>query len=461
MRAAERPASMLHTGTYPKRPGALSDDSMEECEMEVPVAVPTAPAAAAAPPVATNTIIATMLRAAPKISDLIFSPGRAPQVEVNGELVQLKIAGVGVLKPDDTARIANDLMGRSKHALEKLKEEGSCDISYSVPKLSRFRVNIFTQRGSCGIVMRVIPTDVPDFKSLNLPPELNEAAQLRPGIVLVTGPTGSGKSSTLAAFVDKINETKACHVITIEDPIEFLHQHKLATIHQRELHTDCPSFALALRAALRQAPKLILVGEMRDKQTIEVALEAAETGHMVYSTLHTIDASKTVERIIGVFPLEEQNAIRGRLAKSFRYIVSQRLIPRLDGSGRVAAFEILKATIRTREYVQKGESEGKSLLDAMRDAEGGEMQCFDDEIEKMIRAGVIDMEMGLSYCTNMGNLRLCLADFVEAQGNKTPGIRAVKPASAAPKAAPSSYGRKPAAPAAPEPSLETELEIER
>jgi twitching motility protein PilT len=250
-------------------------------------------------------------------------------------------------------------------------------------------------------------------------------------------------------------------VITIEDPIEFLHQHKLATIHQRELHTDCPSFALALRAALRQAPKLILVGEMRDKQTIEVALEAAETGHMVYSTLHTIDASKTVERIIGVFPLEEQNAIRGRLAKSFRYIVSQRLIPRLDGTGRVAAFEILKATIRTREYVQKGESEGKSLLDAMRDAEGGEMQCFDDEIEKMIRAGVIDMEMGLSYCTNMGNLRLCLADFVEAQGNKRPGDHPAKPASAAPKAAPASYAGKPAAPAAPEPTLETELEIER
>jgi twitching motility protein PilT len=436
--------------------------------MDVPVAVPTAPAvpaastAPAAAPVATNVIIATMLRAAPKISDLIFSPGRAPQVEVNGELVQLKIPGVGMLKPDDTARIASDLMGRSKHAMEKLKEEGSCDISYSVPKLSRFRVNIFTQRGSCGIVMRVIPTDVPDFKSLNLPAELNEAAALRPGIVLVTGPTGSGKSSTLAAFVDKINQTKACHVITIEDPIEFLHQHKLATIHQRELHTDCPSFAMALRAALRQAPKLILVGEMRDKQTIEVALEAAETGHMVYSTLHTIDASKTVERIIGVFPLEEQNAIRGRLAKSFRYIISQRLIPRIDGSGRVAAFEILKATIRTREYVQKGESEGKSLLDAMRDAENGEMQCFDDEIEKMIRAGVIDMETGLSYCTNQGNLRLCLADFVEAQRNKTPGSRVVKPPSAAPKAAPASYSGKPSSvPVAPDPNLETELEIER
>ena len=432
--------------------------------MDVPVAVQTT-AAAAPSPVATPVLIATMLRAAPKISDLIFSPGRAPQVEVNGELVQLKIPGVGMLKPDDTARIAADLMGRSKHALEKLKEEGSCDISYSVPKLSRFRVNIFTQRGSCGIVMRVIPTDVPDFRSLNLPKELNEAAELRPGIVLVTGPTGSGKSSTLAAFVDKINQTKACHVITIEDPIEFLHQHKLATIHQRELHTDCPSFALALRAALRQAPKLILVGEMRDKQTIEVALEAAETGHMVYSTLHTIDASKTVERIIGVFPLEEQNAIRGRLAKSFRYIISQRLIPRMDGTGRAAAFEILKATVRTREYVQKGEAEGKSLLDAMRDAENGEMQCFDDEIEKMIRAGVVDMEVGLSYCTNMGNLRLCLADFVEAQASSPAQARATKAGSPAPKPAAASYaGTSSAAPAEASDSSragETEIEIER
>jgi twitching motility protein PilT len=433
--------------------------------MDVPVAVPTTAAAAPLPPVSTPVMIATMLRAAPKISDLIFSPGRAPQVEVNGELVQLKIPGVGVLKPDDTARIAVDLMGGNKLALDKLREEGSCDISYSVPKLSRFRVNIFTQRGTCGIVMRVIPTEVPDFKSLNLPAELHEAAELRPGIVLVTGPTGSGKSSTLAAFVDKINQEKACHVITIEDPIEFLHRHKKATVHQRELHTDCPSFALALRAALRQAPKLILVGEMRDKQTIEVALEAAETGHMVYSTLHTIDASKTVERIIGVFPLEEQNAIRGRLAKSFRYIISQRLIPRLDGTGRAAAFEILKATVRTREYVQKGEAEGKSLLDAMRDAENGEMQCFDDEIEKMIRAGVIDMEVGLSYCTNTGNLRLCLADFVEAQGNSPSRARTLKADSPAPKPVAPSYAGV-SGPASAESSersraMETEIEIER
>ena len=187
--------------------------------------------------------------------------------------------------------------------------------------------------------------------------------------------------------MNKINDEKACHIITIEDPIEFLHQHKRSTVHQRELHSDAPSFALALRAALRQAPKLILVGEMRDRETIEVALEAAETGHLVYSTLHTIDASKTVERIVGAFPLGDQNAVRMRLAKSFRYIISQRLIPRKDGRGRVAAFEILKSTLRTREYVQKGEGEGKTLLDAMRDGSTEGMQCFDDEVEKLIRAG--------------------------------------------------------------------------
>jgi twitching motility protein PilT len=385
----------------------------------LPTAAP-APAAEQTGPAPTANIIASMLQAAPKTSDLIFSPGRAPQVELHGQLMQLKIKGVGVLSAEDTARIAADLIGRNTFAVEKLKEEGSCDISYSVARLSRFRVNIFTQRGSCAIVMRVIPSSVPDFKSLNLPEQLNDAAQVRPGIVLVTGPTGSGKSSTLAAFVNKINEEKACHVITIEDPIEFLHAHKRATIHQRELYSDTPSFALALRAALRQAPKLILVGEMRDKETIEVALEAAETGHMVYSTLHTIDASKTIERIVGVFPSSDQPAIRGRLAKSFRYIISQRLIPKPDGTGRVAVFEILKSTLRTREYVQKGESEGKSLLDAMRDAAGEGMQCFDIEIEKLIRSKVLDMDTGMSYATNEGNLRLLLADLAEGQQDSIP-----------------------------------------
>jgi twitching motility protein PilT len=389
---------------------------------ESPLPPPAAAPAKAAAPVAgapvivrTPTLIASMLSAAPNASDLIFSPGRAPQVDMHGGLIQLKIQGVGILTPEDTARIAADLIGRNTIALQKLKEQGSCDISYSLPKISRFRVNVFTQRGTCAIVMRVIPSATPDFKSLNLPEQLAETVDLRNGIVLVTGPTGSGKSSTLAAILNRINEEKAFHVITIEDPIEFLHGHKRATIHQRELHSDTPSFALALRAALRQAPKVILVGEMRDKETIEVALEAAETGHLVFSTLHTTDASKTIERIIGVFPLSDQNTIRNRLAKAFRYIVSQRLIPRLDGKGRVAAFEILKSTMRTRDYVEKGETEGKSLLDAMRDGETEGMQCFDGEIEKLIRANIIDLETGVSYSTNAGNLRLMIADLADGQ----------------------------------------------
>ena len=227
--------------------------------------------------------------------------------------------------------------------------------------------------------------------------------------MLVTGPTGSGKSSTLAAIIDLINETRADHIVTIEDPIEFLHLHKKATVHQRELHSDTPTFALALRAALRQAPKVILVGEMRDRETIEIALTAAETGHLVFSTLHTIDASKTVDRIVGAFEPGDQQAVRTRLAASFRYFVSQRLIP-LKAGGRVAALEILKSTLRTREYIERGESEGKSLLDAMQDGELDGMQHFDGEIEKLVRAGVISMATGMLYATNPGNLRVQLDD---------------------------------------------------
>jgi twitching motility protein PilT len=233
--------------------------------------------------------------------------------------------------------------------------------------------------------------------------------------VLVTGPTGSGKSSTLAAIIRLLNETKAYHIVTIEDPIEFMHPHGKSTIHQRELHSDTPTFALALRAALRQAPKVILVGEMRDRETIEIAMTASETGHLVFSTLHTIDAAKTVERIIGEFPIAEQTAIRNRLSQSFRYIVSQRLLPRKDGQGRVAAIEILKSTMRTRDYVQKGEKEGQSLLDAMRDGELEGMQYFDGVLEGMTREGVISKATALGYATNAGNLNLSLADFDEKE----------------------------------------------
>ena len=352
-----------------------------------------------------------MLRTSSKVSDLIFSPGRPPQVELSGELVPVKIAEIPHLSAEDTRRIAGDLIGTNKVALAKLREQGACDVSYSLPGQARFRVNVFIQRGTCAIVMRVIPHAIPTFSDLNLPAQLAKIAELKNGIVLITGPTGSGKSSTMAAIVDKVNELHGFHIITIEDPIEFLHPHKKATIHQRELHSDTPSFALALRAALRQAPKVILVGEMRDKETIETALEAAETGHLVLSTLHTIDASKTVERIIGVFPLAEQQTIRNRVAKSFRYIVSQRLVPRKDGQGRIAILEILVSSLRTREYVEKGEHDGKTLLDAMRDGSEEGMQYFDGELEKLIRAGTLDIDTGIAYSTNPGNLTLQLTDL--------------------------------------------------
>jgi twitching motility protein PilT len=376
-----------------------------------PPDAPVEPGEISEPKVPTRSIIAAMLRVSEQVSDLIFSPGRLPQVELNGQLTPVEIPDVAILKSEDTARIAADLIGGHELAVKKLREQGSCDISYSLPKLARFRVNIFTQRGSCAIVMRVIPNKIPNLASLNLPLSLGDIAHLRNGIVLVTGPTGSGKSSTLAAIVDKINEEKAFHILTIEDPIEFLHNHKKSTIHQRELHSDTPSFALALRAALRQAPKVILVGEMRDRETIEIALEASETGHLVFSTLHTIDASKTIERIVGAFPLGDQQIIRTRVAKAFRYIVSQRLLPRKDGSGRLGVIEILKSTMRTREYVERGESEGRSLLDAMRDGNTEGMQHFDGELERLTREGIIALDTALAYASNPGNLRLEMADL--------------------------------------------------
>jgi len=407
----------------------------------------TAPAQVPAPssaPAAQRTIhtaqlVTAMLKSSPHVSDLIFSPGRAPQIEVSGQLTELKYKGLECLSSQDTLSIANDIMGKNESPSRKLEQDGSADLSYGISGVGRFRVNIFKQRGSCAIVMRVVPDRIPGFEELNLPPALKEIVDLRNGIVLVTGPTGSGKSSTLAAILDKMNEEKAYHILTIEDPIEFLHRHKKATIHQRELHSDTPTFAMALRAALRQAPKVILVGEMRDRETIEIALEASETGHLVMSTLHTIDASKTVERVVGVFPMADQHSIRTRLSKAFRCIVSQRLLPKKDGKGRIAAVEILKSTMRTREYVEKGEAEGKSLLDAMRDGSTEGMQHFDGEIDKLIRAGIVDFETGLTYSTNAGNLRLEMADFLDERPNRPAASKA----------------------AAQDPNLTTEIEIER
>ena len=366
--------------------------------------------------VSTADIVKAMLTGGPGASDLILSPFRPPQVEQHGQLTAISVPGLPVLKPDDTARIAQDLMGNNELAHRALKEQGACDLSYSLADVGRFRVNVFKQRGSHAIVMRVIAARIPSLAELHLPAALTEVAKLKNGIVLVTGPTGSGKSSTLAAIIDLINETRAEHILTIEDPIEFLHAHKKGTVHQRELHSDTPTFSAALRAALRQAPKVILVGEMRDRETIEIAMTAAETGHLVFSTLHTIDASKTVERVVGTFEAADQAAIRNRLAGSFRYFISQRLIPK-TGGGRRAILEILKATMRTREYLEKGDSEGKSLLDAMKDGELDGMQHFDGELEKLARAGEISKKTALMYATNAGNLQVQMVDVADEESD--------------------------------------------
>jgi twitching motility protein PilT len=374
-----------------------------------PAAKPPEKPAAAPPAIPTVDLIQAMLDSGRGISDLVFSPGRPPQVEKQGHLTAVAIPQLPLLRPQDTSRIAGDLIRGNETSLRALKEQGACDLSYSLPERARFRVNIFRQRGTYAIVMRVIAGKIPTLAELKLPAVLADAATLKHGIVLVTGPTGSGKSSTLAAIIDLINETRADHILTIEDPIEFLHQHKKGTVHQRELHSDTPTFAAALRAALRQAPKVILVGEMRDRETIETALTAAETGHLVFSTLHTIDASKTVDRVVGTFEAGDQQAVRNRLASSFRYIISQRLVP-LKAGGRIAVLEILKSTLRTREYLERGETEGKSLVDAMRDGELDGMQYFDGELEKLLRAGQITRHTAMLYATNQGNLQVQVAD---------------------------------------------------
>jgi twitching motility protein PilT len=354
--------------------------------------------------VATPALLGAMLRASDKISDLIFSPGRPPQVQVYGQMIPVQVPSLTFLTPDDTRHIAADLIGDNKQAITTLREHGACDISFGLPGLARFRVNIFIQRGSCAVVMRVIPTAIPDFGSLRLPQQLSDVTKLKDGIVLVAGPPGSGKSSTLAVLLDSINREKYYHIITVEDPIEFLHNHKCSTVHQRELHSDTPSFAHALRSAMRQAPKVILVGEMRDRETIEIVLEAAETGHLVFSSLNTMDAAKTVERVVSSFSPSEQQSVRERFAKSFRYIICQRLIAKSDRNGRIPAFEILKANARTRECIEKGERENKNLLDAIKAGTSDGMQHFDGEIAQLVQDRLIDLETGLSYATNPASL---------------------------------------------------------
>jgi twitching motility protein PilT len=365
-------------------------------------------------------------------------------------------AGLERLLPYHTELIAMRLLGGKRDLADRLVKTGSADLSYSLARRTRFRVNVFSQRGSYSIVLRVIPNKIPTIEELGMPTQLNEIANERNGIVLVTGPTGSGKSTTLAAIINKINREKAFHIITIEDPIEYLHPHSMSTINQREVGADTQTFALALRAALRQAPKVILVGEMRDVETISIALEASETGHLVLSTLHTIDASKTIDRIVGVFPKNEERQVRTRFSQAFKWVVSQRLVPKKTG-GRMAICEVLRSTSRTKEYVQEGEREGKSLMDAMQDGALEGMQTFDGELERLINDGVLDKEVGLSYATNRTNLQLRLETQGMAAPDALPGPAG--PASGSGKFA--AAGRPAPAPKAAAPKSEFDDLIER
>jgi twitching motility protein PilT len=373
-----------------------------------------------------DAILEAMLKVSERVSDLNFSVGRPPQVEVDGQLVPVNFPGLPRLTPFQTETIVQHMLRGDRDLARTLLASGSADLSYSIPGKTRFRVNVFSQRGSYAIVLRVIPEGIPTLDELKLPRELYNVAGLKNGVVLVTGPTGSGKSTTLAAIINQINHEHAYHIVTIEDPIEYMHRHVKSTVNQREVGSDTKNFALALRAALRQAPKVILIGEMRDVETIETAMEAAETGHLVLSTLHTIDASKTIDRIVGVFPKDQEPQVRTRFAQSFRYVISQRLIPKIGG-GRIAVLEILKSTMRTRDYVLKGESDGRSLTDAMHDGGVDGMQTFDDELEKLWNNGTITKEVALLNATNATNLALRLQDEPESAARKKESDGGVDP----------------------------------
>lgn len=299
-------------------------------------------------------ILRRILNALPRTSDIVFSPGYPPKVILDGTLHAIPIRELTPLTIYQTEMLALSLLHGKTKAMETFTQTGSADLSMTLEKTGRFRINIFRQRGSIAIVMRVIPTIIPTFEGLGLPEQIRNLIHLKNGIVLVTGPTGCGKSSTMAAIINLMSQEYAYHIITIEDPIEFLFSRGKSMIHQRELGGDTFSFSSALRTALRQAPQVIMVGEMRDVESMNIAIEAAETGHLILSTLHTIDAAKTIERIIGVYPKEQEELIRTRFSQTFRYILSQRLVPRADGKGRVLAMEVLKSNERTRSYVQKG-----------------------------------------------------------------------------------------------------------
>jgi twitching motility protein PilT len=367
-------------------------------------------------------ILGRVLDSHDNISDLNFSVARPPQVEVSGELTPVVVdSRLEKLTPFQTETLALHLMQCDRRLSQQLISQGSCDCSYALPGKARFRVNVFQQRNAYSIVLRRLSTRIFTIDDLALPQVFHRMAQERNGLILVTGATGSGKSTTLAALIDQMNQTKAMHIVTLEDPIEYVHPHKKATINQRELGTDFDSFANGLRAILRQAPKVLLVGEMRDRETVEIALSAAETGHLVLSTLHTVDAGQTISRILGMFTQDEEKLVRIRLADTLRWIVSQRLLPKI-GNGRVAALEIMGTNLRVRDAVLHGESEGKTFYEIIEAGGPFGMQTFDQNIIKIFQEGVIDEDTALAYASHKSVARRGIDDLKKIRGIHTSDI---------------------------------------
>jgi len=366
--------------------------------------------------------ITSMLETYGNVSDLNITVGKPLQVETSGQLVPVAVEPpVESLTPFQAEVFALNLIGGNKRLLDDLVKHGSCDLSYWLGQKARFRVNVFSQKANLSTVLRKLEMKIPTINQLNLPKLFYNMAEERNGIILVTGATGSGKSTSLAALLDKINDEKPVHIVTLEDPIEYVHEHKMSTFNQRELGNDFDSFASGLRAALRQAPKVILVGEMRDRETMEIGLSAAETGHLVLSTLHTVDAGQTINRILGMFDQEEQAQVRNRLGDTIRRIGCQRLLPKVGG-GRVAAFEIMGMSLRVRELIMTGETEDKTFYDIIADAKALGWQTFDQHILELYEDGLITEDTAASYCTRKTAVNRGLDTIKSARGESTTGI---------------------------------------
>jgi twitching motility protein PilT len=367
-------------------------------------------------------ILGTMLDSHKNVSDLNITADKPLQVESSGELVGVAIEPpVEKLTPFQTETIALNIINRNRRLTEDLIKSGSCDCSYSLGQKARFRVNIFTQRGHYTTILRRLSTDIPSVDQLNLPPIFHTISKEKTGLVLVTGATGSGKSTTLAALLNELNETKSIHIVTLEDPVEFVHPQKKATFNQREMGNDFNTFASGLRAALRQAPKVVLVGEMRDRETVEIGMSAAETGHLVMSTLHTINAGQTINRIVGMFDQSEEKQIRIRLAETVRWIVSQRLLPKIGG-GRVAALEIMGNNMRVKDAIEHGESEGKTFYEIIEAAGSFGWKTFDMAMMEAFEQGLITEETALLYCTNKGVVTRGIDKIKKTRGENTSNV---------------------------------------